>query len=175
LRRAVFLDRDGVLIRSDLVGGKPIAVQDIMRMEILPGVEEACTRLRNAGYLLVIVTNQPDVGRGKVARDVVDVMNRALAEKLHIDSVEVCAHDGYIPCACRKPAPGMLLNAAATLGIDLSTSVMVGDRSGDIEAGQRAGCRTVYIAWGHGEALKTSPDLTTDSLSGAADWILALT
>jgi D-glycero-D-manno-heptose 1,7-bisphosphate phosphatase len=172
LRKAVFLDRDGVLIRSEVVAGKPIAVQDIAGMEILPGVGEACRRLKAVGYLLVIVTNQPDVGRGKAVQNVVEAMNASLAVTLGIDAVRVCFHDGYSPCACRKPRPGMLLDAARTLGINLAESFMIGDRSGDIEAGQAAGCRTVHIAWGHGEALKAVPDFTAPDLAAAADWIL---
>ncbi len=162
-----------MLIRSDLVGGKPIAVQDIARMEILPGVEEACLRLKQAGYLLVIVTNQPDVGRGKVGQAAVEEMNRSLAATLGINAVRVCFHDGYSPCDCRKPAPGMLLDAAQALGINLEKSFMVGDRSGDIEAGRAAGCRTVHIAWGHAEALKAVADHSAPTLLAAVDWILA--
>ena len=173
MARGVFLDRDGVLVRSDLVNGKPIAVQDIAQMEILPSVEEACRRLKRAGYLLVIITNQPDVGRGKVVQGVVDAMNARLTEILGIDAVRVCFHDGYSSCDCRKPKPGMLLDAASALGIDLAKSFMVGDRSGDIEAGQAAGCRTVHISWGHGEALKAVPDYSAPDLAVAADWILA--
>jgi D-glycero-D-manno-heptose 1,7-bisphosphate phosphatase len=172
LANSVFLDRDGVLIRSDLVNGKPVAVQDIARMEILPGVEDACRRLKAAGYLLIIVTNQPDVGRGKVVQNVVEAMNASLAVTLGIDAVRVCFHDGYSPCACRKPRPGMLLDAAQTLGINLAESFMIGDRSGDIEAGQAAGCHTIYIAWRHGEVLKSAPDYTAPNLAAAADWIL---
>lgn len=173
MAKCVFLDRDGVLIRSDLVGGKPIAVQDIARMEILPGVEEACRRLKQAGFLLVVVTNQPDVGRGKVGQAVVEEMNRLLVATLGIDAVRVCFHDGYSPCDCRKPAAGMLLDAAAMLDIDLQQSFMVGDRSGDIEAGRAAGCRTVHIPWGHMEALKVVPDHSAPNLIAAVDWILA--
>jgi len=174
MNKAIFLDRDGVLIRSDLRDGKPIAVQELTRMEILPGVEGACRALRQAGFLLVIVTNQPDVGRGLVARETVEAMNTVLVTALGIDDVRVCFHDGYSPCECRKPRPGMLLDAARTLGIDLHASVMVGDRSGDIEAGHAAGCRTVHIAWGHSEVLKVVPDHSAPSLQAAVDWILAL-
>jgi D-glycero-D-manno-heptose 1,7-bisphosphate phosphatase len=170
--RAIFLDRDGVLIRSDVVNGKPIAVQQSDRMEVLPGVEDACRSLHQAGFLLVVVTNQPDVGRGLASRATVDEINRNLKDILVLDDVRVCCHDGKEACTCRKPAPGMLTDAAAEYGIDLAASFMVGDRWRDIEAGNRAGCRTVYIEWGHGEALTIAPDHTARSLLEAVPWIL---
>jgi D-glycero-D-manno-heptose 1,7-bisphosphate phosphatase len=173
MKKAAFLDRDGVLIRSDLREGKPIAVQDIERLEILPGVEAACRALRDAGYLLVIVTNQPDVGRGLVAQSVVEDMNRSIAASLGITSVHVCFHDGRTPCQCRKPEPGMLMDAAQEFGIDLGRSVMVGDRSSDIEAGIRAGCRTVFIEWGQSEVPRQAAHHTAPSLYAALGWILA--
>jgi len=141
-------------------------------MEVLPGVVEACHKLREAGFLLVIATNQPDVGRGLVAQGMVEAMNNKLVALLGIDAVRVCYHDGYSPCNCRKPKPGMLLDAGRALGIELDQSFMIGDRPGDIEAGLRAGCRTVYINWGQGEPLKHAPEHQASSLLAATDWIL---
>jgi D-glycero-D-manno-heptose 1,7-bisphosphate phosphatase len=170
--KAVFLDRDGVLLQSDVINGKPIAVQEIARLQVIAGVEEACRSLRAAGFKLVMVTNQPDVGRGLVARETVEQMNAYLQDLLKLDDIRVCYHDGVQACACRKPNPGMLTDAAAALNIALAGSFMVGDRWRDVEAGQRAGCHTVYIEWGHGEALTIAPDHVAKSLLAAVPWIL---
>ena len=170
-RKAVFLDRDGVLIKSDVVEGKPIAIQDIDRLELIPGVEEACGILRAQGYLLVMVTNQPDIGRGLVTRAVVDEMNNRLVAALGLSGVRVCHHSDSDKCTCRKPEPGMIVEAAREMNIDLGRSMMVGDRWRDIEAGRRAGCRTVYIDWGHGEPITVAPDYAAASLLRAVAWI----
>lgn len=172
MQKAVFLDRDGVLIRSDIVDGKPIAINNSAPSEILPGVEQACRALKSAGFLLVMVTNQPDIGRGLVAQAVVDAANAKLREALDLDMVHVCIHDDSHQCACRKPNPGMLLDAAALLDIDLTASVMVGDRWRDVEAGRRAGCATVCVVWGHAEPMTEPADLTVASLLEAVPWIV---
>ena len=142
-------------------------------MEVLPGVAEACARLREGGFALVVVTNQPDVARGRVSRNTVEAINDFLRRQLPIDDIRVCYHDDADGCACRKPKPGMLLAAARDLGIDLGRSFLVGDRWRDIEAGRRAGCRTVFIDYGYDEPRPADFDFATDSLVGAAEWICA--
>lgn len=171
-RRAVFLDRDGVLNRAIVRDGRPYAPRSLAEFEILPGVERACARLRASGYLLVLVTNQPDVARGAQAMETVDAMNRVLTDKLDLDSCEVCAHDDADNCDCRKPKPGLLTRAAERLGIDLGSSYVVGDRWRDIEAGQRAGCRTVFIDRGYRERRPEFTDHASTGLGRAADWIV---
>lgn len=171
-RRAVFLDRDGVINRSIVREGKPYPPQTMDELEILPGVPDALLRLREAGYLLIVVTNQPDVARGTQSREAVEAMHTALKEQLALNKIVACYHDNREACACRKPAPGMLLDAAAEYGIDLATSFMVGDRWRDIEAGERAGCTTIFIDYHYDEALTSAPDHVVDSLSEAAAWIL---
>ena len=172
LSKAVFLDRDGVLNRALVLDGLPHPPRTLAELEILPGVEIACRRLKEAGFRLIVVTNQPDVARGKQSWESVEEMNAFLAGVLNIDEVVVCYHDDPDKCDCRKPAPGMLLRAAQRWAIDLAGSFMVGDRWRDIEAGRRAGCRTVLIRSGHGEALTEPPDHAADSLADACDWIL---
>lgn len=171
-RRAVFLDRDGVLIRTWVRDGKPVAIATLAEIEILEGVAQACSRLKQAGYVLVVVTNQPDVGRGLMAREVVDAINKRLSECLPVDELRTCYHDDRDDCECRKPRPGMIHAAAAKWHIDLAASFMVGDRWRDIEAGRRAGCRTVFIDYGYAEAPPPSPDYRAGSLAEAANWIL---
>jgi D-glycero-D-manno-heptose 1,7-bisphosphate phosphatase len=171
-RRAVFLDRDGVLNRALVRNGRPYPPATPEELELLPGAEVACRELRDAGFLLIGVTNQPDVARGAVKRSVVEELNRTVAERLGLDAIRVCMHDDADGCECRKPRPGLLTSAAADYGIDLADSFMVGDRWRDIEAGRRAGCRTIFIDHGYDERRPDAPDLTTDSLLNAARRIL---
>jgi D-glycero-D-manno-heptose 1,7-bisphosphate phosphatase len=143
------LDRDGVLNRPVIRDGRPYPPATLEEFSILPGVPEACETLRRAGFVLLVVTNQPDIARGVQDRAVVDEFHALLLRALPIDAVYVCPHDDADGCNCRKPAPGMLLEAARDLNLDLGSSVMVGDRWRDVEAGQRAGCRTVFIDRGY--------------------------
>ena len=175
LNKAVFLDRDGVINRPIVVDGKPYPARAIVDFEILPGVAEACADLKKAGYLLVVVTNQPDVGRGILKREIVEAIHETMMQHLPTDRVEVCYHAGAAfgeKCDCRKPHPGMLITAATALGIDLSRSYMVGDRWRDIDCGRRAGCKTVFIDWGHDEELREPPDFSCENLGEAVRWIL---
>lgn len=173
MTRAVFLDRDGVLNEAILREGKPYSPNSIEEMVIVPGAGDALNALRRHGFRLVVVTNQPDVARGKISRQTVDAMNAHLRGRLPLDTIEVCDHDNSDNCACRKPAPGMLIRASERDGIVLSGSFMVGDRWSDIESGARAGCRTVLIGEGYGECFKSKPDVAVRNLNEAVDWILA--
>jgi transaldolase len=171
-RRAVFLDRDGVLNRAIVRDGRPHPPATPEALEILPGVPEACRALRAAGFLLVVVTNQPDVARGSQRREVVEAMNARLLRELAIDEIRVCWHDDGDRCACRKPAPGLLLDAAREHGIDLLRSWAVGDRWRDVEAGLGAGCRTVFVDRGYSERRPPAPDAVAASLPEAVARIL---
>jgi D-glycero-D-manno-heptose 1,7-bisphosphate phosphatase len=169
---AVFLDRDGVLNRAVVRGGKPYPPSSLEALEILPDVEEALLRLKGAGYRLVVVTNQPDVARGDQDRRVVESINAALVARLPLDEVRVCYHDDRDDCACRKPKPGLLLQQPA---YDLGRSIMVGDRWRDVEAGRRAQVRaTILIDRGYNETSAVAPDVRVTSLAEAANWILEL-
>lgn len=171
-RRAVFLDRDGVINRAVVREGRPYPPASVEALELLPGVAEALTRLHDAGYRLVVVTNQPDIARGTQDRAVVDAMHARIAAVLPVDEFRVCAHDDADRCDCRKPKPGLLRSAAQAAGIDLGASFMVGDRWRDIEAGRAAGCRTIFIDYDYSERRPHAPDVTVRSLAEAADWIL---
>ncbi len=172
--RAVFLDRDGVIIETIVHEGVPRPPKAVEEVVVLPGVFEACQRLHEAGYLNVIVTNQPDVARGVTTMGTVNTINEFLRRLLSIDDVYVCPHDDDDRCSCRKPAPGMLIDAAAEHAIDLERSFMVGDRWRDIEAGRAAGCRTVHVdrSYTH-EPAPTANTIVVD-LVQAVEWILAL-
>jgi D-glycero-D-manno-heptose 1,7-bisphosphate phosphatase len=176
--RAVFLDRDGVINRPLIRDGKSYPPNGLEQFEILPGVPEACRLLKEMGFLLVIATNQPDVGRGTLKREKVEEIHEWLVRQLPIDRAMVCYHAGrrYCqPCDCRKPRPGMLLQAAEDLKIDLAKSYMIGDRWRDVDCGFNAGCTTLFVDWGYQEALKQQPDHWAGDLLGAAKLIETLT
>lgn len=172
-RPAVFLDRDGVLNRAVVRDGKPYPPQTLAEFEILEEVEAALHRLKNAGFCLVVATNQPDVARGIQRRDVVEAMHDRLRAALPLDAIKVCWCVEGPDCDCYKPAPGLLLEAARDLGIDLQRSFMVGDRWRDVGAGRAAGCFTVFLERGYSEALVDAPDATCRDLGEAASVILA--
>jgi transaldolase len=173
MTRAVFLDRDGVLNHAVLRDGKPHPPADAASMTIVAGAADALLRLRERDFRLIVVTNQPDVARGTQQRDVVEAMNEKLRAALPVDEVVVCWHDGD-ECDCRKPKPGALLDAARRHGIDLAQSFMVGDRWRDIEAGQRAGVRCLFIDHGYRERQPEGEFVRVDSIGSAAEEILRM-
>ena len=174
VRRAVFLDRDGVINRALEHESKPYPPTSLAEFEILPEVPAALAALKAAGFLLVVATNQPDVGRGTLKQAIVEKIHTHMLAQLPIDRVEVCYHAGKggPECDCRKPRPGMLRHAAAELGIDLARSWMVGDRWRDVDCGHAAGCKTIFIDRGYAEELKQKPDFSARNLAEAAHIIL---
>jgi D-glycero-D-manno-heptose 1,7-bisphosphate phosphatase len=172
LRRAVFLDRDGVINRAQVRRGKPYPPDVLADLVILPGVADALARLRAAGFVNVVVTNQPDVATGKQRREVVEAMHAFLLSNLPIDAVKVCYHKDADACACRKPRPGMLLEAARELDIDLAASFMVGDRWRDVGAGQAAGCQCYFIDCAYDEKRPEKPYAAVKSLAEAGNLII---
>jgi D-glycero-D-manno-heptose 1,7-bisphosphate phosphatase len=172
VRPAVFLDRDGVINRALVRDNKPFPPARIDQVEVLPGVPEALRRLRAAGYALVVVTNQPDVARGKQTREGVQAIHDYLATLVDVDEFRVCFHDDADRCPCRKPKPGLLTAAPAHA---LERSIVVGDRWRDIEAGRRAGCRAaVFVDYEYDDPTPVGADTRVRSLAEAADWILKL-
>jgi len=175
-RRAVFLDRDGVINQVFVRDGKSYPPQNLQQLQVLPGVKEALEKLKSAGYLLIVVTNQPDVARGNQTREQVEEFHRALRQQfgLPIDDFRVCYHDDRDGCECRKPLPGMLTAAAGEYGLNLGSSFMIGDRWRDVEAGRRAGCRTIFLDHGYTEPFQAeAPEVRVRSLQEAAEWILS--
>jgi D-glycero-D-manno-heptose 1,7-bisphosphate phosphatase len=173
-RSAVFLDRDGVLVEATVRDGVPQSARNLAELQILPGVEQACERLRAAGFVLIVVTNQPDVARGVLTAEAVEEMHRELHERLPLDDFAVCFHDDADGCDCRKPQPGLLLAAAERWKVDFATSFLVGDRWRDVEAARRAGCRAIFVDRGYAETIASEPDATVRNLEEAAEWILRL-
>lgn len=173
MQRAVFLDRDGVLNRTYLYAdGKTHPPGNPQELEIIPGVRDVCRSLRRAGFLLIVVTNQPDVARGAQRREVVEAINAELRRRIPLDEIRVCYHDNADNCPCRKPKAGMLLEAAFVWDIDIRSSYMIGDRWTDVEAGRRAGCKTALVNAAITELRRCQPDFHTASLQEAEEWIL---
>jgi transaldolase len=172
-RRAVFLDRDGVLNDAIRRNGRPHPPADVGELRIPAAVPPAVTRLRQAGFLTIAVTNQPDVARGTQTREGVEAINRAIQAQVPLEEILVCYHDDGAGCDCRKPGPGLIIAAAKRYGVDLASSFMVGDRWRDVEAGRRAGCRTVFIDYDYEERRPMPPaDVNVRSLTEAVEWIL---
>jgi D-glycero-D-manno-heptose 1,7-bisphosphate phosphatase len=169
--RAAFLDRDGVLNRAIVRDGRPYAPRSLEDFVIRPEAPQAVARLKAAGYLIVVTTNQKDVGEGLVSRETLDAMHARLAQAVAVDDIRVCTC--IDECPCYKPNPGMLLEAARDWNIDLSASVMIGDRWRDVGAGRNAGCLTVFIDRGYSESLRHTPDLTATDLADAIDKLFA--
>ena len=173
-RRAVFLDRDGVINQAIVRDGKPYPPSGVGEVKIVVGAAEALQDLKQAGFLLIVVTNQPDIARGTRSRAEVDGIHQALRETLPLDDFFVCPHDDSDRCDCRKPLPGLLVRAAKKYDIDMPRSFMVGDRWRDVDAGASAECATVWIDYGYREKRPAAePSATVDSIRAAADWILS--
>ena len=176
-RPAVFLDRDGTLNRIVRVDDKPFPPRTLEEFVLFEDAAAGCQALARAGFILVVVTNQPDVGRGTLDQAMVERQHALLRTLIpQLARIEVCFDSGRGPDSDsprRKPAPGMILDAARELNIDLSRSWMIGDRWRDVDCGQRAGVRTVFIDFGYDETLKTPPDFTVGSFAAAVEVVLS--
>ena len=171
--RAVFLDRDGVINRSTVKAGKPYAPRRLSEFRLLPGVPQAVADLKAAGFLVIVVTNQPDVGHGLIARQTLDAMHARLRAKVAVDGIMVCPHKQDAGCTCRKPKPGLIRKAMRQYGIEPSLSYMVGDRGSDVVAGHAAGLYTILIDRGYAETITSAPEFAARSLRKAAMHIIA--
>lgn len=163
-RKAVFLDRDGVINKLITRDGKAQAPYTLEEFDLYPGVIEACLEFKKLNYLIIVVTNQPDVARGWVSIESVKLINNKIKEMLPIDDIKICYHTNIDNCACRKPMPGMLLEAALEWKIDLKQSFMFGDRYGDISAGIKAGCKTILVGAGDSQGNHPDPHYKVASL-----------
>jgi histidinol-phosphate phosphatase family protein len=173
---AVFLDRDGVIIRE--LPGHVLSPEDV---DLIPGAAEAIARLHRAGHLVMVVTNQSAVGRGLLTLAKLEAIHSRLRDRIRREGGEiteflVCPHLPEAGCPCRKPRPGLLIQACGQLGIDLRSSFMVGDQTVDMEAARLAGYHAILVLSGQTSTAPTSPvgiDHVADDLAGAADFILA--
>lgn len=174
MRPAVFLDRDGVLNRIVIQNGLPVGPLELREFALVNGAAEDVRRLKNADYIVIVVTNQPELASGRLDANVLKAMHVKLRAEIPVDAIYVCPHDDTKRCSCRKPLPGLLLSAARDYDIDLKHSFMVGDRWRDVEAGKAAGCRTILIEMGYSEKLHSPPDWSVTSLTTAVETILSV-
>jgi D-glycero-D-manno-heptose 1,7-bisphosphate phosphatase len=172
VNRAVFFDRDGVLNQAVQIEGKPYPPASVNELIINSEASEALGQLKAAGFLLIGVTNQPDVARGQTSKECVELINRKLLMNLPLDDIRVCYHDDKDECTCRKPKPGLILQAADDFSIDVTQSYMVGDRWRDIEAGKDASCKSIWLINNYLEKKPETMDYSADSLLDVAQWIL---
>ena len=172
MRPCIFLDRDGVINEVNLIQGKPHPPGNLGQLKILPDVNDSLTSLKNAGYLLIIITNQPDVARGTTSKVTVEKINEFISNALPIDDIYTCFHDEGDYCDCRKPLPGAIIAAKKKWKINLEESFMIGDRWKDMEAGIAAGCKTVFIDYNYSEKRPQSFNFSADNLQGATSLIL---
>ncbi len=172
LTKTIFLDRDGVINQPHIIDGKSYAPHSIKDFTLIAGVEEALKELKAAGFLIFVVTNQPDVGKGICNQSDIEEIHDFLLNHLPIDDVFVCYHTDEDQCDCRKPLPGLLNQAAQQYPVDFNNSFLVGDRWKDIEAGQYMGCITMFIDYGYAEKKPKHMDYTIQSLFEAKNIIL---
>ena len=156
MKRAVFLDRDGVINRVIMRGGKPYSPRTLSDFRFTDGVKEVLIRLKEVGFLLIIVTNQPDISRGLITWDQLNAIHDLIRRELPVDDIIVCPHDDSDNCDCRKPKPGMIVDSARKCGIDIGNSYMIGDTWKDMEAGRMAGCDTILLDASYNRDVKSN-------------------
>ncbi len=171
--KAIFLDRDGVLNKAIIKNSKPYPPSKIEELEILPGVFEGIELLKHSGFKLIVITNQPDVARGTSKKETVDEINNKILETLKVDEIISCFHDDIDNCDCRKPKPGMILQAVKKWNIDLSLSYLIGDRWRDIQTAKNIGLNSILIKYNYDEK-KINADFECYNLEEAANFILRI-
>ena len=171
VKRAIFLDRDGVINKVIFRNGKVSSPWRFEEFEILPDVKKVLTKFKEMGFLKIVVSNQPDVKRGFLKKEELEKMNQFLIQNLPIDEIMICPHDDDDHCNCRKPKPGLILEAAKKYGIDLKQSFLIGDTWKDVEAGKRAGCKVILIKTDYNKNIQKGPDFVVNSLKEALEII----
>ena len=164
MKKAVFLDRDGVINKAIVKNGLPTSPNSLNELEILSGVKKSILKLKKLHFICIVVTNQPDISRGKIKKNIVIKMNIFLKNEIKLDDIFVCYHDDKDNCNCRKPKPGLLLQARKKWNIDFKKSFMIGDRWRDIQAGEKVGCKTIYLDYNYKDIKPKNPDFVTDTL-----------
>ena len=168
MKKSVFLDRDGVINRVYIKDGLPQSPNSLDELKILPGVKETIIKLKKLNFICLMVTNQPNVSRKKIDKNSVIQMNNFLKNEIALDDIFVCYHDDSDNCNCRKPKPGLLLQAGKKWDVDFKKSFMIGDRWRDIQAGEKVGCKTIFLDYKYNEKKPKKPDFVSDSLLNAA-------
>lgn len=173
-RAGVFLDRDGILVDAPVVKGSPTSARSMRDLRLIPDAVDLCRGLALVGIPTFMFTNQPDISRGLLAREIVDAQNDFVATQCALTSVRVCPHDEIDKCQCRKPRPGMILDLAEEFELDIPSSVVVGDRWRDIDAGNAAGARTIFVDYGYTERKPQDATATVTSMRDVATILSSL-
>lgn len=171
-KKCVFLDRDGVINRPIFRDGRSFAPRCLNDFYIYPLVKKSCELLKRAGFIIVVVTNQPDVGENITDISIMDEMHELMVKNLPIDSVYACLHRKDEDCLCRKPKPGLIFDALQDYDIDLDLSYLVGDRWSDIELARVVKCKSIFIDLGYDELKPNSQFATVKDLYEATKFIL---
>ena len=172
MNKAIFLDRDGVISKSFLIGGKSFAPRKFKDFKIFSSSAKLVKRLKLAGYMVFVVTNQPDVGKKLISKNTLKKMHNKIIKEMEVDQIYSCVHSQNAGCYCRKPKPGMILKAAKKYNIDLKRSFMVGDRASDIKAGLKAKCRSIFLDKKYKEQKPKAQEATFSNLAEATQYIL---
>ena len=160
MKKAIFLDRDGIINKAIIKNKKPYPPTKLSEVEPILEINNFIYSWKAKGYLIIIVTNQPDVSRGTLDKNIADQINEHLSYVINFDDIFVCYHGNDNECDCRKPKIGLFMQAKEKYDIDLSKSWMVGDRWRDVEAGKNAGCKTIFVDYGYDEKQPTNQDYT---------------
>ena len=168
--KAVFLDRDGVINEIVWREGRPESPRNLEEFILNEETQQVVRKLKDHGFKIIVVSNQPDLARGKISQDVLDLMTERIRKEIPIDDFYICPHDDYHRCSCRKPKPGMLMKAALEWNIDVSCSFIIGDTWKDMEAGKVAGCKTILLSTLYNRNIQC--DFSVGSLKEAADVII---
>lgn len=163
MNKAVFFDRDGIINKAIIIDNKPYPPKNLTELELIDGIHLLMWELKSKGFLIFVITNQPDVARGTQTKSMIEAINNNIKKELPIDEIFVCYHDEG-NCTCRKPMPGFILQAKDTYNIDLNQSFMIGDRWRDIDCGNYAGCLTIFVDYGYNEKLKSKPSYTVKNI-----------
>ena len=174
MNKCVFLDRDGIINESLVVDGKPIAPGKLSDLVLVEDIEGPLKALKDLGYYLIIITNQPDVARKKIKKQAVLDINNQISQMMPIDDIFVCFHDNNDMCDCRKPKPGNIFRAQEKYKIELSESYMIGDRETDILAGKAANLKTIFVDYNYNEKKPDDYDYLAYSPAEAIKIILNL-
>ena len=172
MNKAVFLDRDGVINKPIVIEGKSYAPQSLKDFKIFPKVKVAVKKLRNNGFKVFVISNQPDIGNKLIKKKTLNQMHKLLKSKVPVNKIYFCPHTRNDKCKCRKPNPGMIIKASKDSGILLKESYVIGDRKTDIDAGLKAGCKTIFVNHNYVEKKPTKQEKTVKSLHAAVKYIL---
>lgn len=154
MNKAIFFDRDGVINKSIIKNNKPCPPKNLEELELIDGIHLLIWGLKQKGFLIFVITNQPDVARGTQTKSMVEALNTNIKKELPIDEIFTCYHDDGDNCICRKPMPGFILQAKDKYNIDLKQSWVIGDRWKDIQAGKHADCFTIFVDYGYCERFR---------------------